>query len=224
VSGRQDGTIPIAEAAELLGLSQEAVRKRIQRGSLAGMKEGGHWFVLLDRQDVRTSGRQDDGRTQRQDASPIPAAYQVTPAEVEQAIERTGARYVADFAALYDRISAEVGRLYEGQLAAKDETLAAKDEAIDELRRRAELAEERASNERAERAALVAAKNQTIAELQHRADLAEQEAVALRERVLVPVVALGATLGAPSTPEASASPAPADGLRARLGRWWRGKG
>src|SRR4051812_39447312 len=87
VSGRQDGAIPIAEVAELLGLSQEAIRKRIRRGSLAGMKEGGHWFVLLDRQDVRTSGRQDDGRTQRQDASPIPAAYQVTPAEVEQAIE-----------------------------------------------------------------------------------------------------------------------------------------
>ena len=98
MAGRQDNAIAIAEAAELLGLSQEAVRKRIQRGTLAGMKEGGHWFVLMDRQDVRTSGRQDDGRTGRQDAPPIEGAYRVTPAEVEKAIERIGARYVADFA------------------------------------------------------------------------------------------------------------------------------
>ncbi len=86
---------------------------------------------------------------------PIEAAYRVTPVEIEQAIERTGQKYVTDMAALYDRISAEVGKLYEGQLAAKDETIATqraalvtKDQALTadalalaELRRRAEVAE-----------------------------------------------------------------------------------
>ena len=44
-------------------------------------------------------------------------------------------------AALYDRVSTELGAVYEGQLAAKDQALAAKDETIAELRRRAEVAE-----------------------------------------------------------------------------------
>jgi hypothetical protein len=52
---------------------------------------------------------------------PIEARYtSSTPAEVERAIERTAGRYVADFAGLYDRISAGVGQLYEAQIAAKD--------------------------------------------------------------------------------------------------------
>ncbi|HSH78950.1 MAG TPA: helix-turn-helix domain-containing protein [Herpetosiphonaceae bacterium] len=81
-------------------------------------------------------------------AEPIEARYRVTPAEIEQAIERTSARYVADVHTLFDRVSAEVGRLYEAQLAAKDQALAAQDgriaaqqETIAALRRRAEAAE-----------------------------------------------------------------------------------
>ncbi len=46
-------------------------------------------------------------------AEPIEARYRVTPAEIEQAIERTSARYVADVHTLFDRVSAEVGRLYD---------------------------------------------------------------------------------------------------------------
>ncbi|MGQ9676740.1 MAG: helix-turn-helix domain-containing protein [Chloroflexota bacterium] len=40
--------VPIAEAARLLGLSTEAVRKRIARHSLRGYKRGRQWYVLLD--------------------------------------------------------------------------------------------------------------------------------------------------------------------------------
>ena len=61
---------------------------------------------------------------------PIEARFRVTPAEIERAVERTGARYVADM----ETILARVGHVYEGQLAAQRETIA-------ELRRRAEAAE-----------------------------------------------------------------------------------
>ncbi len=79
---------------------------------------------------------------------PIEVRYRVTPAEIEQAVERTSARYVADIHTLFDRVSAEVGRLYEAQLAAKDQALAAQDgrisaqqETLAALRRRTEAAE-----------------------------------------------------------------------------------
>lgn len=43
--------VTVAEAASILGVSVDAVRKRLQRGTLAGGKEGNTWYVLL-RQDV----------------------------------------------------------------------------------------------------------------------------------------------------------------------------
>jgi DNA-binding Lrp family transcriptional regulator len=40
--------LPIAEAAEELGVSPEALRKRITRRSIKGYKRGRHWYVELD--------------------------------------------------------------------------------------------------------------------------------------------------------------------------------
>lgn len=40
--------VPIAEAARILGLSTEAVRKRIARQSLRGYKHGRQWYVLIE--------------------------------------------------------------------------------------------------------------------------------------------------------------------------------
>lgn len=144
--GRQTG-IPIGEAAEALGLNVDAVRKRIKRGTLDPYKEADRWYVVLP--TVQPAPSSPPGRTAgspvhpgvQDTGQPIEAAYRVTPAEVEQAIERTGARYVADFAALYDRIAAEVGELYAAQIAAKDQTIATQADALAELRRRAEVAE-----------------------------------------------------------------------------------
>jgi len=146
MAGRQDG-IPIAAASARLGLSAEAVRKRLQRGTLHGYKDDdGGWFVLpgdlhgtAGRQDTVRTDRQDDGRTPRPDGrtppeEPIEAAYRVTPAEIAQAVSSTSAQYMGDLRTML----AEVGKVYEGQLAAKDETIA-------ELRWRAEAAE-RAAN------------------------------------------------------------------------------
>ena len=95
------------------------------------------------------SGASPEGSTANAGApEPIEARYRVTPAEIEQAVERTSVRYIADIHTLFDRVSAEVGRLYAAQLAAKDQALAAQDgrisaqqETIAELRRRAEAAE-----------------------------------------------------------------------------------
>jgi len=183
MAGRQDG-IPIAEAAARLGLSAEAVRKRLQRGTLQGYKDDdGGWFMLLDglgeasgRQDTVRTERQDDGRTPRPDVrtdaeEPIEAAYRVTPAAIEQAVSRTSAQYIGDLRTML----AEVGKVYEGQLAAKDAALEAKDQAL-------------------------AASALTIAALRRRAEMAEAE----RDR-------LAAAPPAPTAPNATAAPAAAQG-------------
>ena len=91
-------------------------------------------------------------------AEPIEAAYRVTPAEIEQAVSRTGVQYMADLRTML----AEVGKVYEGQLAAKDETIAAKDAAL--------TAKDQA----------LAADALTIAELRRRAEVAEEEVVRRR--------------------------------------------
>ena len=68
----------------------------------------------------------------------VEGRYRVALAEIEQAIERTGAKYVADLQVMFD----QVARIYEGRLADKDATIAAQAETIAELRRRAEVAEQ----------------------------------------------------------------------------------
>ena len=59
----------LADAAQLLGLSKDAVRKRVARGSLSGFKQDGHWFIHLNEEnetspDDRT--RPDNDRTRDQ--------------------------------------------------------------------------------------------------------------------------------------------------------------
>ncbi len=46
-------TVPIAEAAARLGISVDAVRKRIQRGKLAGQKTDNGWTVVSIEPDIR---------------------------------------------------------------------------------------------------------------------------------------------------------------------------
>jgi hypothetical protein len=53
-----DGTqtpVSVAEAAQLLNLSAEAVRSRVQRGTLASTKVDGKVYVLLDSDQARPS-------------------------------------------------------------------------------------------------------------------------------------------------------------------------
>ena len=81
--------------------------------------------------------------------------------------ERTGQNYMTDMAALYDRISTDVGKVDEGQLAAKDETIA-------ELRRRAEVAEAQAAL-LAQREMVIAARHETIERLRDETLAVEEE-------------------------------------------------
>jgi len=132
----------VAAVARLLGISERGVRDRIERGTLDAIKEPGQrgWRILLPPAAApETVALTASGGSPR--GSEAVGEAVVTPTQIEQAIERTGQKYVTDMAALYDRISAELGQVYEGQIAAKDQALAAKDETIAELRRRAEQAE-----------------------------------------------------------------------------------
>ena len=140
------GEQPLAAAAAQLGITPEALRKRLQRGTVDGCKRDGEWYVRLDSQQDTGLPRQDDRLDDRQDGwqdgwttagRQAEGSVVVTPALIENAIERTGARYLTDL----DTMLTRVGLLYQGQIAAKDSELAAKDALIAELRRRAELAE-----------------------------------------------------------------------------------
>jgi hypothetical protein len=57
---RRRATVP--EAAQLLGISVEAVRSRIKRGTLESVKEGGRTYVLLDAAQIRPVSDQSLGR------------------------------------------------------------------------------------------------------------------------------------------------------------------
>jgi len=47
----------VGEAAERLGISEDAVRKRLRRGTLAGGKDGKEWYVFLRANETRDMAR-----------------------------------------------------------------------------------------------------------------------------------------------------------------------
>ena len=141
---RRPGQYTVPEVARQLGISERAVRLRIETGALAAVRDGRQWWVTLP----GVVGAVVGGSA----AELVEAAYRVTPAEVERVVERTGAKYVADMRVLFE----QVGQLYEAQLATQAAALAAKDETIAELRRRAGVAEVERDDLRARLEAAVA--------------------------------------------------------------------
>ena len=117
----------------------------------------------------------------------------MTPAEIEQAVSRTSALYLGDLRA----VLAEVGKVYEGRIAATEASVAAKDETIAELRRRAEVAE----------AACLAAEE-------------ERDALRLQliEASVPPVVVVAAQEASEPPPTTVPTPTVAQGLWPRLRR------
>jgi len=62
------GYVPVPRAARMLSLSQDALRKRIQRGTVAAEKVGGRWYVLvLPGQTVLPETGQQDAETGQRD-------------------------------------------------------------------------------------------------------------------------------------------------------------
>ena len=69
---RQDATVGVVEAAQLLGVTTDAVRARLRRGTLQGHKVEGEWLVtvpgaLSDRQGA--TGTHQDATADRRDAT-----------------------------------------------------------------------------------------------------------------------------------------------------------
>ena len=139
--GTNGGTVrySVPQAARYLGISERAVRKRIDAGTLAAERDGRQWVVFLVAvPDAVPSGTSSDGEavpggtSGGTDAEPIEAHYRVTPDEIEQAIERTGDKYVADFAIMFNRLD----DLYRDWLADKDRLISELQQQRDTLQRR----------------------------------------------------------------------------------------
>jgi len=89
---RQDATVGVVEAARLLGVSTDAVRARLRRGSLQGHKVEGEWQVHIPAHPV---GRQSHpvGRQGAQQSANRMPTFDLTP--LADLIERQ-ARDLAD--------------------------------------------------------------------------------------------------------------------------------
>ena len=120
----------VAAAAERLGISDRAVRKRIQAGTLKAEPNGRTYWVYLE------------PGPEGPEPGPVPldrngpvltgTSYRVTPGEIEQAIEHTGDKYVADMRAMFERVD----DLYRDRLADKDRLIVELEEQRDALRSR----------------------------------------------------------------------------------------
>jgi hypothetical protein len=210
----QGGTmwLSVPMAARHFGISERAIRKRIDAGTLIAEREGhGPWRVQVGAAPAvpgaapgGTGGGTQGGTT----TAPIEAAYQVAgeaapvalvPLETMVAELRGLADQLAELARRNEGLALEVGTLrerqvgHEAQLMARESTLEGYRETIIELRRRAEAA--------------------------------EAEAATLRGRAALPPVAQEPQSATGGAGETHAPPGGAGGgLRARLGRWWRGAG
>ena len=127
--------------AALLSVSVRSVRRYTEEGRLAPVRIGRNVrYRLADVEGLIASGMSAGGHDGGQgghrtpDAGrggqwrpqaatsplsarePLEGAYRVTPTEIEQAVSRTSAQYMGDLRTML----AEVGKVYEGQLAAKD--------------------------------------------------------------------------------------------------------
>ena len=80
--------VTLAEAAVRLGISPDAARKRLERGTLRGEKRGGRWRVALE-PDARTDTRSDatDDATPDADRTPADAVPDTLPAAARELID-----------------------------------------------------------------------------------------------------------------------------------------
>jgi len=125
IDGMTDGRVSIKVAADRLGISQDAVRRRLKNGELVGEKEttpqGFVWRVALPADTPEVEPRADDGVPATEIITPSPPAAAISEATVEliQLRERMAAtvetvtRLDAEVADLRERLTAERDRAAE---------------------------------------------------------------------------------------------------------------
>jgi len=143
------------EVAARLGVSRNAILQRIKRGTLAGHKVDGVWWVIVDEQYIEATT--DEEPTDRPSSRPITRSYdrpteQAAVVELQAGIETRYNDTIQTLRESFDIQLSSQRQAFEGWLGEKDAVIAAKDETIDELRRRAEAAESRVSDLEMQRA------------------------------------------------------------------------
>src|SRR4051794_3552275 len=108
--------VPIQEAAQRLGITVEAVRKRARRGSLTAHKADGLWYIILPDEPADMP---EPGRATGRDGHDAPRARPDAPSDT----------ITLD---LVESLRDELKALH-GQLATKDQQLSEKDRQISEL-------------------------------------------------------------------------------------------
>mgnify|MGYP001106924167 CR=1 FL=1 len=82
-------TVEIGEAARVLGISTEAVRKRIKRGSLKAQKNGyGQWLVIMDEARLAAAVQDNRGHSVQTDAASLSSTLNLvrSSAAIEEAL------------------------------------------------------------------------------------------------------------------------------------------
>ena len=202
----QRDLVALEDAAPRLGVSADALRKRLERGkTIKGVKLGHQWYVYAA--DVPPPAAS-NGQVQTADVS-----VQENPPDTSSAASAVSS---AALQAAVDALAA--------QLAVKDQQIADLHAVV------AQLGQERlalpapapatAAAATAVYEATIAAQAETIGELRRRADQAEREATALRQLLTAPVsTAAAVEASAPSEPPAA--PAPAEPPRRHWWQVWR---
>lgn len=75
--------IELSEAAEALGTSIEALRKKLQRGHIQGYKVDGRWYVVLPHKNRLSRTVQDNDRTRPDDVQSETSLIESLKSEVE---------------------------------------------------------------------------------------------------------------------------------------------
>ena len=88
---RQASTVGVAEAAHALGISHDALRSRLRRGTLEGFKDGDEWRVVLpaDRQPTGNASPQQaaTGKPTGNDLAPLVDLIERQAAELQRLTE-----------------------------------------------------------------------------------------------------------------------------------------
>jgi excisionase family DNA binding protein len=150
-------TVTTAEAAVMAGVSQRTIRRWIQRGYLPAESDvDGHRVSPSDLSGAKDAATGGHDRMSQADTSAghghVRSGHEVTTDDRTVAVThlqlQIEGRYLTTIESLRHDYELQLGivrETFEGWLAEKDQVIAAKDETITELRRRAEATESRLS-------------------------------------------------------------------------------